>query len=138
MPTLSVIGCGRVGTTLSRVWSDAGVFGIGDVLNRRPGSARAAVELVGAGRPVDDWAALGPADVFMLSVPDDAIAPCARRLAQRNVVAPGTVAFHCSGARSSDLLAELRAAGAEVASLHPVKSFADPRSAAKTFPGTLC
>jgi predicted short-subunit dehydrogenase-like oxidoreductase (DUF2520 family) len=138
MLTLSVIGCGKVGKTLGRVWSDARVFDIGDVLNRRPDSARAATDFIGAGRPVAAWTELGRADVFMLSVPDDAIGPCAQRLAQQKTVAPGAIVFHCSGAKASGLLAELRTVGAEVASLHPVKSFADPRRAAETFPGTVC
>lgn len=138
MLTLSVIGCGKVGSTLCRVWSDASAFRIGDVLNRRPGSARAATAFIGAGTPVDAWSELRSADAFMLSVPDDAIGPCAHRLVQQGIVTPGAIVFHCSGARASGLLAELASAGADVASLHPVRSFADPGRAAETFPGTPC
>jgi predicted short-subunit dehydrogenase-like oxidoreductase (DUF2520 family) len=48
------------------------------------------------------------------------------------------VVFHCSGAKASGELAPLRAAGATVASVHPVRSFADPAAVAAAFDGTWC
>lgn len=135
---LSVIGAGKVGKTLCRLWSHVGVFEIGDVLNRRPEHARIAADFIGAGKPVATWADLGKADLFMIAVPDDAIAACAERLAEAGLVGPGVIAFHCSGSKSSSVLAAAKAAGADVASLHPVKTFADPRRAAETFAGTYC
>jgi predicted short-subunit dehydrogenase-like oxidoreductase (DUF2520 family) len=50
----------------------------------------------------------------------------------------GAVVFHCSGAKASAELAPLRAAGAFVASVHPVRSFADPQQVAAAFEGTFC
>lgn len=135
---LSVIGAGRVGRTLCRLWRRQGIFAIGDVLNRRADSAREAVAFIGAGRPIDDWSRLERADVYMVSVPDDAIEGCVARLATLDVVAPGAIVFHCSGSKSSSQLAPLRTAGARIASLHPVKSFADPTEAAESFGGTPC
>src|SRR5690606_13610867 len=126
MPQLAVIGAGRVGKALCRVWRQQSVFTIGDVLNRRAGSARAATSFIGAGRPIDDWAQLRRADVLMLSVPDDAITACVDKLKNSKAVGPGTIVFHCSGSKPSSLLAPLEASGARVASVHPVKSFADP------------
>jgi predicted short-subunit dehydrogenase-like oxidoreductase (DUF2520 family) len=46
--------------------------------------------------------------------------------------------FHCSGATASSVLAPLRARGARVASVHPVKTFTDPLRDAETFAGTWC
>jgi predicted short-subunit dehydrogenase-like oxidoreductase (DUF2520 family) len=46
--------------------------------------------------------------------------------------------FHCSGALSSDCLDCLRAHGASVGSLHPVRSFADQKLATESFAGTYC
>jgi predicted short-subunit dehydrogenase-like oxidoreductase (DUF2520 family) len=46
--------------------------------------------------------------------------------------------FHCSGAKASSELEALRRAGALVASVHPVRSFADPAAVAAAFDGTFC
>lgn len=48
------------------------------------------------------------------------------------------VVFHCSGALSSVVLAAAKARGAQVASVHPLKSFASPASSVATFSGTYC
>jgi predicted short-subunit dehydrogenase-like oxidoreductase (DUF2520 family) len=47
------------------------------------------------------------------------------------------VVFHCSGTLPSTVLGPARALGAHVASVHPIKSFADPATAVKTFSGTF-
>jgi predicted short-subunit dehydrogenase-like oxidoreductase (DUF2520 family) len=115
-----------------------GIFELGRVLNRSLQSARRAVAFVGAGAAVEQYDQLAPADLFMISTRDDAIAECGRRLSLSGVLREGNVVFHCSGALPSTLLAPARQRGACVASLHPVKSFADSAHAAATFAGTLC
>jgi len=138
MLTLSVIGAGRVGRTLCRLWRQNEVFAIGDVRNRSAESTQAAAEFIGAGRPIDDWARLARADLYMLSVPDDAIEDCVERLRAAVVVPRGAIVFHCSGSKSSAVLGPLAEDGARIASMHPVKSFADPGLAVETFDGTEC
>jgi predicted short-subunit dehydrogenase-like oxidoreductase (DUF2520 family) len=61
----------------------------------------------------------------------------AQRLAQA-VPLTGSVVFHCSGALASDRLQAVRAAGGAVASVHPIRSFADPQAVAQAFAGTYC
>jgi predicted short-subunit dehydrogenase-like oxidoreductase (DUF2520 family) len=136
-PTLNIVGAGHVGRALGRLFSARGVFAVQDVLTRARASAQAAVDFIGAGRAADDIAALRPARVWMLAVQDDRIAEVARQLAASCDV-QGAVVFHCSGAKASAELASLRAAGAFVASVHPVRSFADPRQVAEAFDGTFC
>jgi len=135
--TLNLIGAGHVGRALGRVFAASGVFSVQDVLTRSLPSAQAASAFIGAGRAVDDVAALRPAGVWMLAVSDDRIASAAAALAQEKDVR-GAVVFHCSGAKTSAELAPLRAAGAHVASVHPVRSFADPAAVAAAFDGTFC
>jgi predicted short-subunit dehydrogenase-like oxidoreductase (DUF2520 family) len=72
------------------------------------------------------------------SAADGAIEGCCRGLCDAGVLAAGMIVFHCSGALASSLLEPARAQGASIASLHPVKSFADPAAAVETFPGTFC
>jgi predicted short-subunit dehydrogenase-like oxidoreductase (DUF2520 family) len=114
-----------------------GVFAVQDVLTRSSASAQAAVDFIGAGRAAADIAAMRPARVWMLAVLDDRIADVARQLAA-SIDVQGAVVFHCSGAKASAELAALSAAGALVASVHPVRSFADPQQVADAFDGTFC
>jgi predicted short-subunit dehydrogenase-like oxidoreductase (DUF2520 family) len=135
MSTLNVVGAGHVGRTLGRLFAARGVFAVQDVRTKSLASAHAAVAFIGAGTPVDGD--MRPADVWMLAVADDAIAGVAAALAQAVPMA-GAVVFHCSGAKASGELEALRRAGALVASVHPVRSFADPAAVAAAFDGTFC
>ncbi len=138
MKTLNVIGCGNVGRTLSRVFCRRNVVQLRSVLNRSRESGSRAVQFIESGRAVEDYAQLGEADVFMISASDGAIAECCRQLCATGLLRQGVVVFHCSGALDSSLLGPAKAQGASVASVHPVKSFADPAIAAETFAGTFC
>jgi predicted short-subunit dehydrogenase-like oxidoreductase (DUF2520 family) len=135
--SLNIVGAGHVGRALGRVFSARGVFVVQDVLTRSQAGARAAVAFIGAGQPVDALGWMRPADVWMLAVSDDRIAEVAAALAQAHDV-NGAVVFHCSGAKASAELAPLRAGGAAIASVHPVRSFADPAGVASDFAGTWC
>jgi predicted short-subunit dehydrogenase-like oxidoreductase (DUF2520 family) len=61
-------------------------------------------------------------DLIWITVPDDAIAATALRLA-RTQDWQGKIVFHSSGALTSDDLAPLREQGAKVASVHPGMTF---------------
>lgn len=137
MRRLTVVGGGHVGRVLGRLFAAAGAFAVQDVLARSAGSAAQAAAYIGAGNPVAAGGALRPADVYMLTVTDDQIVPACDALA---AAAPlqGAVVFHCSGALASERLGAARAAGAFVASVHPVRSFADVDAVAAGFAGTLC
>lgn len=133
--TLNIIGCGKVGKVLGRLWHQQDTFEIQDVLNRSVGSARRSVEFIGAGRPLDDYAALRAADLCLIGASDDQIVPCAMRLFETSGLRRGSVIFHCSGALPSVLL---RRDGVLSAGVHPIRSFADPEQAARDFAGTWC
>lgn len=138
MQRISIIGCGAVGKTVGRLFHETGSFILGDVLTRSLQSARAAVDFIGAGNPVAEFCSLSPADLYLIAVSDDAIATCATALAETRLVRPGSVVCHLSGALSSGILNPVADQGARVASVHPVKSFADPRLAVADFTGTWC
>jgi predicted short-subunit dehydrogenase-like oxidoreductase (DUF2520 family) len=138
MSRLWIIGPGAVGRTLGRLFHDRGVFEIVGVAARTPEGAQAGAAFVGAGRAMAIEAVTPSAgDVMMLSVRDDAIAAVAEQLAG-TIDPTGLVVFHCSGARDLTPLEPLRAAGAAVAALHPVKAFADPAREIATFDGVVC
>jgi predicted short-subunit dehydrogenase-like oxidoreductase (DUF2520 family) len=138
MQTLTMLGCGKMGRTLARRWAQAKVFNIGQVLTRSEETAKSAVEFIGAGNAITDLAAIEPADAFFIATGDDAIAGLAKQLAETGMIMEGAICWHASGALPSSILKPLQEAGAEIGSMHPVKSFADPTNAAESFPGTPC
>lgn len=138
MKTLNIIGCGRVGRALASLWREQRVFVIQDVLSGTPHGTRSATAFVGAGRATNWLEEMQPAEVWMLTPPDDKIVHSCENLARSRLLRRGDIVFHCSGALSSGELRSAAVAGAKVASVHPLKSFADPRDAVLTFAGTWC
>ena len=138
LPTLNLLGAGRVGRTLGRLWQSHGVLQLQDVLTTSRASAQAAVRFIGAGRVVDALAEMRPADYWFLAVPDRQIAASAAALASARRDAPPALAFHASGALAAAELAPLQALGWQVASAHAILSFATPDRAAEQFAGTPC
>ncbi len=137
MLTLNLIGAGHVGRVLGRLLAASGSFQLQDVLTRSGASAQQAVEFIGAGRAVTGYAALRPADAYLLAVGDDQIVAASEQLAQ-TLALGGAVVCHCSGALASSQMQAAIAAGAYAASVHPIRSFADPAAVAAQFDGTFC
>lgn len=136
--SINILGPGRTGRSLAALLARAGGCAVQDVLARSAATAESAVAFIGAGRAITRIGDLRRADLWLLAPPDAAIAPLAEALAAAAVLREGDVVFHCSGALPSSLLAPLRAAGARVASVHPLKTFADPVAAVAGFAGTWC
>ncbi|MGV8900258.1 MAG: Rossmann-like and DUF2520 domain-containing protein [Burkholderiaceae bacterium] len=137
-PRLNIIGCGRVGRVLGRLFAQQNGLLVQDVLTRSKASASDAVAFIGAGRACADMAGLRVADITLLGVQDDQITATCAALAARGLLHADSVVFHCSGALSSEALSGARTCGAAVASVHPVRSFADAETVAHNFPGTFC
>jgi predicted short-subunit dehydrogenase-like oxidoreductase (DUF2520 family) len=137
MSRISLLGAGKVGATLGRVFARAGCE-IGDIASRSRASAEQARGIIGSGRVVGALHDLGPAEILIVAVGDNALYGIAETLAASPAVGPGTVVFHCSGAAASSVLAPLRDRGAHVASVHPVMTFTDPLRDAESFAGAWC
>ncbi|MFB0825532.1 Rossmann-like and DUF2520 domain-containing protein [Chromobacterium violaceum] len=138
MQTLTVVGLGRLGRSLGRLAADSGVYRLLDLMGRRAQPLAEGRDFVGAGRLVSEMRQLASADLYLLAVPDAAIASCARGLAAAGVAPAGSVVFHASGVGDASLLRPLAEQGVLTASLHPAFSFADPKRAVEGFAGTLC
>jgi predicted short-subunit dehydrogenase-like oxidoreductase (DUF2520 family) len=135
--TLNIIGAGHLGRTLGRLFAASGAFAVQDVLTRSAASALDAIAFIGAGRAAAAPDGMRRADAVMLAVSDDQIEPVCAALAAAGAL-DGVLVFHCSGAKSSAALAAAAAKGALTASMHPVRSFADPAGVARDFAGTWC
>lgn len=113
---IGLVGPGRAGSAFARSWRSAGGR-LRWVVARKPSGPApfGAEELYSPDEP-----RLPPCDIVVIAVPDDAIAAVAAGLSDRVVCRD---AFHVSGALGSEAIAPLRSAGAEIASLHPVRPF---------------
>jgi predicted short-subunit dehydrogenase-like oxidoreductase (DUF2520 family) len=138
MLSLNIIGAGKVGRVFGRLFAQHQVFQIHHVFGRSALSLEQAVAFIGTGVAVTDFAELAPADVTMLTVPDDKIARVCEELVALGLFKSGSIVFHCSGAKASTELIAASAAGAYVASVHPVCSFANPGQLATHFAGSIC
>lgn len=137
VPSMNIIGCGRLGKTLASLWHRQGLLQIRGITTRTSAGAQAAVDFIGAGTPTP-FDILSPADITMIATDDASIATCAVRLAEAGIVRPGDIVFHCSGALASDILIPVKRCQGWIASVHPIKSFAEPATATASFPGTYC
>ena len=101
LPSLTLVGPGRAGRAFARSWAAAGGR-VDAVLGRR------------------DVPSAISSEVLVLAVPDDALSSVAASLAP---LARCRYAFHLSGALASDAIHPLRAGGAAIGSLHPLRPF---------------
>jgi len=138
MKTLAIVGAGKVGQVFGRCFQQQDVFSITQILNRTSASSQAARAFIGAGAALASWHELAAADIWMLAVGDDHISDVCKALCEQGLIQAQSIVFHCSGSKASSELAAATALGAAVASVHPVRSFADPQTVADYFAGTIC
>jgi predicted short-subunit dehydrogenase-like oxidoreductase (DUF2520 family) len=122
--TISIVGAGRVGTTLAKRLRQLG-WRVGAVVTRSKRTARGAVRAIGAGNPL---AAIGPellnAGVILLTTPDDAFPATVDSLARIGGEKwRGKVVLHTSGALDRSVLDPLARLSASTGSLHPMQTF---------------
>ena len=126
-PEVSIIGAGRLGTTLAVALAGKG-YSIRSLVARRRSSARKAASLLDgdvqalAAKQLD---LLRPADLFFIATPDDQIANVAAQLARISATKRRPAALHTSGALSAEVLAPLRKRGWYTGSIHPLISVSD-------------
>jgi predicted short-subunit dehydrogenase-like oxidoreductase (DUF2520 family) len=120
--TVGVVSAGRVGAVLGAALARAGhrveaVAAVSDVSRRRAEALLPGVAI----RPADQVASI--ADLLLLAVPDDALAPLVGGLAAAGAVRRGALVVHTSGAHGIRVLDRLTEVGALPLALHPVMTF---------------
>jgi predicted short-subunit dehydrogenase-like oxidoreductase (DUF2520 family) len=123
-PTITLIGSGNLAQAVGPTLRAAG-YRIRSVAFRNTAAsrrrARALAKKLGA-HAIPMAEAAPDADIVWLCHTDDALPETARLLA-RKPGWKGKIAIHSSGALSSDVLAPLKRAGANILSLHPLMTF---------------
>lgn len=135
---MNIVGAGKVGQTLAHLLQKTGLIQVSGVYNQSEANACRAIEFIGAGMPVAKLTDLPPADIVLITTPDSHIQMTCEVLAKHQVFKAGSTVFHCSGALSSDILHAAQAQGCYTASVHPMRSFADPQISVDKYVGTYC
>ena len=124
-PELSIVGTGRLGTTLALALRGKG-YSIQTLVAHSARSARRAAGLLNEDVQVlaaKQLREVRAADLFLITTPDDQIAGVAEELS--NFILPKAVALHTSGALSAAVLAPLSEKGWHTGSIHPLISVSD-------------
>ncbi len=119
---IGIIGCGRVGASIGAVWRQAGHAIIGVSATSTASLERAEDMLPGV--PVLDPDAITErAELVLIAVPDDEIAPLVTGLANLGRIHAGQILVHCSGRYGTDVLEAGTRLGALPIALHPSLTF---------------
>ncbi len=133
MTGVSIIGAGRLGTTLGAALSKKGIR-IKALSCRTSQSAEESRKIIGEGKAsVDNIQTARAGDIIFLCLPDERISAVTKELDESNIRWGEKFVFHCSGLLSSEILNPLKVKGASTASLHPIQSFADKRTPPEQF-----
>jgi predicted short-subunit dehydrogenase-like oxidoreductase (DUF2520 family) len=120
--TIGIIGAGRVGAALGVAFARAGHRITGASGRSDAAAARIAQRLPGTPHlPAVDVARR--ADLVILAVPDDLLAPLVADLGESGAFRPGLIVAHTSGAHGIGILHPAVARGARPLALHPAMTF---------------
>jgi predicted short-subunit dehydrogenase-like oxidoreductase (DUF2520 family) len=133
---VAIIGLGRAGTAMGCLLRRAG-YPIVAVASRSQESLDRVSYTGGRTFTADAAAeAASLATCIFITTPDDIIAPVCLQISRGGGVKPGDKVIHMSGSGGLDLLEPARDAGAMVACIHPIQSFADVEGAIRNIPSS--
>lgn len=133
MKTISIIGAGRLGTSLGRALVQQG-YSVEALSCRSLESCQESRRLIGQGEVFrDNFQAASRGHLVFLTLPDDIIPQVAAELASASKDWSQYIIFHCSGLLSSQVLKPFRIKGAQTASLHPMQTFASKKCKPQVF-----
>src|ERR671927_1135172 len=121
-PTIAIIGPGRAGSALARALKPAG-YDVAAIGGRNPENVQNLADELGAKAFKTVAGAIDSADLTILAVPDDVIAPLAGELPDSLCSAAGKSVVHLSGAQDRSPLEPLRKLGMRTGVFHPLQTF---------------
>ena len=138
MYTINIIGCGKLGKTIAKLFTINSVGQILGIVNSTIESSAEAARYVGQGAAFASIKELPAADIYFITTRDGYIKKVCEELVAAKNLKKGAIIVHCSGALSSNELDIAKTLGCLIASVHPVRSFADPDMSVSAFKGTIC
>jgi predicted short-subunit dehydrogenase-like oxidoreductase (DUF2520 family) len=136
--TIVIVGPGRAGVSLGRLWQRAG-HRVAAIAGGSADSAERARAVLGADvASISPATALGAGTLVLVAVPDDRLDDAAAQVGAGRPASQATLAMHLSGARAADALAPIARAGARTAALHPLHAFATRDPGAANLGGAAC
>ena len=136
-----IIGTGQVGQTLGRLLNHSGGYKVIGVWDKKLNNARAGARFIGRGARIyqDKSAAVQQADIIFITTPDSVIQQVCDEVFTGTNVFSNKLVLHCSGSLPSSILRiAKRHQNVNIASLHPLQTFADKLETVRNFKGTYC
>ena len=127
MPSVSIIGVGRIGGALTNAFHGS-EFLVEHLIGRRLSVLNPKIEILAKVREIST-------EVVIISTQDTEISAVAQQLAQK--LTQKSVVLHTSGSLSSSELSELAAAGHSVGSIHPLVSISTVSQVKNQFAGAF-
>lgn len=124
--SFAVVGCGKLGTTLSKFLSEAGYTPAGFASKSLKSASNAAEAAGSEVFGTVPWEITKQADIVFLTTPDGLIEETCVQISKNNGFKKGSIVLHCSGAHPSTILSSAKECNARTGSLHPLQSFAAP------------
>lgn len=122
LPTVGIVGAGRVGAVLGTALARAGYQVV--AASGRSGASLARLATLLPEVPHRSVAGVvAAAELVIFAVPDDALAPLVAHLAESGAFRPGVTVAHTSGAHGVGILHPATARGARPLALHPAMTF---------------
>lgn len=136
---INIIGAGKLGSTCGYLLAKSGIVDIGGICNSTLETSERAVQFMGQGFACSSLDNLPPADIYFITTPDYLIKTiCDEIVAKNKAIKKDAIFLHCSGALNSDIFELAKKSNYFVASVHPIKSFANPAQNINDFSGTYC
>jgi predicted short-subunit dehydrogenase-like oxidoreductase (DUF2520 family) len=133
--TVAILGLGKVGTAIGFLLKSSG-YRIVSIASRSASSLSRGITYTG-GKPYKNFSdAAAQAECILITTSDDAIASVCEKISSKGSINPGKKVIHMSGAGGLNLLESAHNAGANIACIHPLQSFADVEGAIKNIPGS--
>ncbi len=141
MQSVVILGAGRTGQTLGYLLQHSGKYQIAALCNRTRLAGQQAAKFIGGKIAVEPnlIQAAGLGKIIFITTPDDVIKNLCCAIACRKGFRKSALVIHCSGNFSSRILSSAqRLCGCQIASLHPLQSFARPAEAVSNSRGIYC
>lgn len=136
MHRIAIIGAGKVGTAVGNILAGQGHRLVAATAATKASLKKASPFLPGARLTLDSAQAIAEADVVLITTKDEQIKAVCDGLAAQSAFNQSHTVIHMSGAGSLNLLDSAKVAGAKIASIHPIQSFASVELAIEKLPGS--